>query len=59
MASEGNEPGAVGRAAALLGRPVGEITATSNDLRSGAGLLHDLIVWGLDQGLPDDALRPV
>ena len=59
MAGQGNEPSAVGRAAALLGRPVGETTATPADLRSAAGLLHDLIVWGLDQALPDDALRPV
>jgi len=33
--------------------------AASADLRWAAGLLHDLIVWGLDQRLPDDALRPV
>jgi len=38
---------------------VGETTATPADLRSAAGLLHDLIVWGLDQALPDDALRPL
>jgi hypothetical protein len=59
MAAEGNEPTAVGRATALLGRPVGGVEAMPADLRSAAGLLHDLIVWGLDQGLPDDALRPV
>ena len=59
MAAEGNEPTAVGRAAALLGRPVGGTEAMPADLRFAAGLLHDLIVWGLDQGLPDDALRPV
>jgi len=59
MAADGNEPSAVGRAAALLGRPVGEVAATPADLRSAAGLLHDLVVWGLDQGLPDAALRPL
>jgi len=59
MAADGKDPSAVGRAAALLGRPVGDTVATAGDLRSAAGLLHDLIVWGLDQGLPDDALRPV
>jgi hypothetical protein len=59
MAAEGNEPTAVGRAAALLGRSAGGTEATPADLRFAAGLLHDLIVWGLDQGLPDDALRPV
>ena len=59
MAADGKESTAVGQAAALLGRPVAGTEATPADLRSGAGLLHDLIVWGLDQGLPDDALRPV
>lgn len=59
MAADGDEPTAVGRAAALLGRPVAGTEARPADLRSAAGLLHDLIVWGLDQGLPDDALRPV
>ncbi|MEW6477201.1 MAG: AAA family ATPase [Actinomycetota bacterium] len=59
MAGEGIEATAAGRAAALLGRPVGEVEATPADRRSAAGVLHDLIVWGLDQGLPDDALRPV
>ncbi|HZI39153.1 MAG TPA: hypothetical protein VFF24_12675, partial [Acidimicrobiia bacterium] len=59
MAADGNEPTAVGRAAALLGRPVAGTEAGPADLRSAAGLLHDLIVWGLDQRLPDDALRPV
>src|SRR5581483_11330200 len=59
MAGEGTEPTAVGRAAALLGRPVGEVEASADDLRFAAGVLHDLIVWGLDQGLADDALRPV
>ncbi len=59
MPADGIEPTAVGRAAALLGRPVGEVEATSADRRWAAGVLHDLIVWGLDQGLPDDALRPV
>jgi hypothetical protein len=59
MAADGKEPTAVGRAAALLGRPVGDTEATPADLRSAAGLLHDLIVWGLGQGVPDDALRPV
>src|SRR5581483_7116387 len=33
--------------------------ATAADLRWAAGLLHDLVVWGLDQGLPDAAVRPV
>ncbi|HEX6383000.1 MAG TPA: hypothetical protein VF180_17390, partial [Acidimicrobiia bacterium] len=59
MAADGNEPTAVGRAAALLGRPVGGTEPMPADLRSAAGLLHDLIVWGLEQNLPDDALRPV
>jgi len=59
MGVDGNESAAVGRAAALLGRTVGDVTATPADLRSAAGLLHDLIVWGLDQGLPDTALRPL
>ena len=59
MAADGNEPTAVGRAAALLGRPVAGTEAVPADLRSAAGLLHDLIVWGLDQRLPDDDLRPV
>ena len=59
MAGNGNEPSPVGRAAALLGRPVGETSSTSSDLRWAAGLLHDLIVWGLDQALPDHALRPL
>lgn len=60
MAADGGiEPSAVGRAAALLGRPVGEVAATPADLRFAAGVLHDLIVWGLDQELPDDAVRPV
>ena len=59
MAADGNEPSAVGRAAALLGRPVGEATASPADLRFAAGVLHDLVVWGLDQGLPDSALRPL
>ncbi|HKN90008.1 MAG TPA: hypothetical protein VJ622_06975, partial [Acidimicrobiia bacterium] len=59
MAADGNEPSAVGRAAALLGREVGDRAATPADLRSAAGLLHDLVVWGLDQGLPDAALRPL
>ncbi|HEV7862756.1 MAG TPA: hypothetical protein VGR20_08650, partial [Acidimicrobiia bacterium] len=57
MGPDGNEPAAVGRAAALLGRPVGAIAAAPADLRSAAGLLHDLVVWGLDQALPDAALR--
>ena len=60
MAGDGGiEPSAVGRAAALLGRPVGDVEATPADLRFAAGVLHDLIVWALDQGLPDDAVRPV
>lgn len=59
MAADGKEPTAVGRAAALLGRPVAGTEATPADLRFAAGVLHDLIVWGLDHGLADDALRPV
>src|SRR2546423_7544787 len=59
MAPDGNEPSAAGRAAALLGRPVGDVAATPADLRSAAGLLHDLVVWGLTQRLPDAALRPL
>src|SRR5947207_8677194 len=59
MAADGNEPSAAGRAAALLGRPVGEVVASPADLRSAAGLLHDLVLWGLDQRLPDTALRPL
>src|SRR5438445_9020611 len=59
MAPDGNESSAAGRAAALLGRPIGGVAATTGDLRSAAGLLHDLVVWGLDQGLPDAALRPL
>jgi hypothetical protein len=59
MPADGIEATAIGRAAALLGRPVGDIGATPADRRTAAGILHDLIVWGLDQGLPDDALRPV
>src|SRR5437763_11521797 len=57
--ADGNEPSVVGRAAALLGRPAGGATPMPADLRSAAGLLHDLILWGLDQGLPDAALRPL
>src|SRR5579884_1015089 len=59
MAADANEPSAAGRAAALLGRPVGGAVATAPDLRSAAGLLHDLVVWGLAQDLPDAALRPL
>src|SRR5581483_8202458 len=59
MADDGNEASAAGRAAALLGRPTGGAPATAADLRWAAGLLHDLVVWGLDQGLPDAAVRPV
>jgi hypothetical protein len=59
MGEETHETSAAGRAAALLGRPVGEAGATPADLRSAAGLLHDLVVWGLDQGLPDATLRPL
>ena len=59
MGADGNEPSVVGRAAALLGRPAGGATPMPADLRSAAGLLHDLVVWGLDQGLPDAALRPL
>src|SRR3954454_13664774 len=59
MGADGNETRAAGRAAALLGRAVGDRAATPADLRSAAGLLHDLILWGLDQGLPDAALRPL
>jgi hypothetical protein len=59
MAADGNEPSAAGRAAALLGRPGGGAPARPPDLRSAAGLLHDLVVWGLDQGLPDAAVRPL
>src|SRR5581483_5922729 len=58
MAADGNEASAAGRAAALLGRPVGGAAATPSDLRSAAGLLHDLVVWGLDRGLPDSASWP-
>ena len=58
-ADGGNEPSVVGRAAALLGRPVGEVEAAPADLRFAAGVLHDLIVWGLDQGLADKSVRPV
>src|SRR5437763_10185845 len=57
--ADGNEPSVVGRAAALLGRPAGGATPMPADLRSAAGLLHDLVVWGLDRGLPDAALRPL
>ncbi|HVW34542.1 MAG TPA: hypothetical protein VHL53_18560, partial [Acidimicrobiia bacterium] len=59
MAGTGDQSTAAGRAAALIGRPVGEVTAGPADLRSAAGLLHDLVVWGLENGLPDDALRPL
>ena len=59
MGAEGNVTPAAGRAAALLGRAVGDRAATAADLRSAAGLLHDLVVWGLDQGLPDASLRPL
>jgi len=59
MAADGNEASAAGRAAALLGRPVAGAAATPPDLRSAAGLLHDLVVWGLDRGLPDAAVRPL
>jgi hypothetical protein len=50
---------ATGRAAALLGKPVGPVVAETTDLRWAAGILHDLVVWGLDQGLPDRVLRPL
>jgi hypothetical protein len=59
MAGEAHEPNAVGRAAALLGRTVGEVAPSPTDLRSAAGLLHDLVLWGLEQALPDAALRPL
>jgi hypothetical protein len=59
MAADGMEPSAAGRAAALLGRPVGEVVASPSDLRSAAGLLHDLVLWGLENRLPDSALRPL
>jgi len=59
MGAHGNESPAAGRAAALLGRAVGDRAATPADLRSAAGLLHDLVVWGLAQALPDAALRPL
>src|SRR5260221_14402634 len=45
------------RAAALLGYPVGGTDPGPEELRRAAGLLHDLIVWGLDRSVPDDALR--
>lgn len=48
-----------GRAAALLGRSVGGAEPEIADLRWAAGLLHDLVVWGLDRDIPDTALRPV
>ena len=59
MGADGNESPAAGRAAALLGRAVGDRAATPAELRSAAGLLHDLVLWGLDQALPDHALRPL
>lgn len=48
-----------GRAAALLGRPVAGTKAGAADLRCAAGILHDLVVWGLDARVPDAVLRPV
>src|SRR5690349_2088732 len=59
MGADGNDTPAVGRAAALLGRAIGDRAATTADLRWATGLLHDLVVWGLDQGLPDTSLRPL
>ena len=59
MGADGNDTPAVGRAAALLGRAIGDRAATTADLRWATGLLHDLVVWGLDQGLPDASLRPL
>ncbi|HET9770816.1 MAG TPA: hypothetical protein VFS16_08000, partial [Acidimicrobiia bacterium] len=59
MAADGKDATATGRAAALLGQPVGAVAADTADLRWAAGLLHDLVLWGLDQGLPDRALRPL
>ena len=50
---------ALGRAAALLGGPVEGVLAEAGDRRWAAGLLHDLVVWGLAQDVPDAALRPV
>src|SRR5262245_41420747 len=53
------DPAGAGHAAALLGYPVGGIDAGPDDLRWAAGLLHDLVVWGLDRAVPDEAVRPV
>ena len=59
MVVDGSVSTAGGRASALIGRPVGGVAANAADLRSAAGLTHDLVVWGLDQGLPDRALGPL
>jgi hypothetical protein len=59
MVADGSESTAGGRASALIGRPVGGVAANAADLRSAAGLIHDLVVWGLDHGLPDRELGPL
>lgn len=59
MAADGKESTTVGRASALLGRPVAAGVAELADLRWAAGILHDLVLWGLDQRLPDRVLRPL
>src|SRR5687767_12422353 len=53
------DPAGGGRAAALLGFPVGGHDAGPAELRWAAALLHDLVVWGLDRNVPDEAIRPV
>ncbi len=49
-----------GRASALVGRPVEPgVVPSAADRRWAASVLHDLVVWGLDAGIPDGSLRPV
>ncbi|MGH8974720.1 MAG: hypothetical protein ACRD0C_16155, partial [Acidimicrobiia bacterium] len=49
-----------GRASALVGRPVEPgVVPGAADRRWAASVLHDLVVWGLEAGIPDAALRPV
>ena len=60
---EGAAPNTVnttGRAGALVGRPVeAGALPTAADRHWAASVLHDLVVWGLDAGVPDAALRPI
>jgi hypothetical protein len=38
---------------------VGGAEPAPDDLHWAAGIVHDLVVWGLDRGVPDPALRPL